>query len=115
LKLVNSLDFSRIEAGRVQANYDPTDLAVYTRELRLRLSLGHCLGHGMEETTNAAGLIADRAKREGEEGLLEVSVAVQEHSLILKKGSFSGEGAAKGLSDGGHAEAQHSLKSWPME
>jgi len=34
LKLVNSLlDFSRIEAGRVQADYVPTDLAVTTREL----------------------------------------------------------------------------------
>lgn len=34
LKLVNSLlDFSRIEAGRVQAAYEPTDLATYTAEL----------------------------------------------------------------------------------
>jgi signal transduction histidine kinase/DNA-binding response OmpR family regulator len=34
LKLVNTLlDFSRIEAGRVQARYRPTDLAVYTAEL----------------------------------------------------------------------------------
>jgi PAS domain S-box-containing protein len=34
LKLVNSLlDFSRIEAGRVQAMYEPTDLASVTREL----------------------------------------------------------------------------------
>jgi signal transduction histidine kinase/CheY-like chemotaxis protein len=34
LKLVNSLlDFSRIEAGRVQANYEPTDLAAFTAEL----------------------------------------------------------------------------------
>jgi signal transduction histidine kinase len=34
LKLVNSLlDFSRIEAGRVQASYAPTDLAEATREL----------------------------------------------------------------------------------
>jgi PAS domain S-box-containing protein len=34
LKLVNSLlDFSRIEAGRVQASYEPTDLATYTTEL----------------------------------------------------------------------------------
>jgi len=34
LKLVNSLlDFSRIEAGRVQASYEPTDLATYTAEL----------------------------------------------------------------------------------
>jgi signal transduction histidine kinase len=34
LKLVNSLlDFSRIEAGRTQASYEPTDLAVYTAEL----------------------------------------------------------------------------------
>lgn len=31
LKLVNSLlDFSRVEAGRLQANYEPTDLAAYT-------------------------------------------------------------------------------------
>jgi PAS domain S-box-containing protein len=34
LKLVNTLlDFSRIEAGRVQAIYEPTDLSVYTTEL----------------------------------------------------------------------------------
>lgn len=34
LRLVNSLlDFSRIEAGRVQAHYEPTDLAALTQEL----------------------------------------------------------------------------------
>jgi signal transduction histidine kinase len=34
LKLVNTLlDFSRTEAGRTQANYQPTDLAAYTVEL----------------------------------------------------------------------------------
>jgi PAS domain S-box-containing protein len=34
LKLVNTLlDFSRIEAGRIQANYKPTDLSIYTTEL----------------------------------------------------------------------------------
>ncbi len=34
LKLVNSLlDFSRIEAGRTQASYEPTDLAALTRDL----------------------------------------------------------------------------------
>ena len=34
LKLVNSLlDFSRIEAGRVQAVYQPTDLAAFTEDL----------------------------------------------------------------------------------
>ena len=34
LRLVNTLlDFSRIEAGRAQARYEPTDLAGYTREL----------------------------------------------------------------------------------
>ncbi|MEH2237692.1 ATP-binding protein [Nostoc sp.] len=34
LKLVNSLlDFSRIEAGRVQASYEPTNLASFTAEL----------------------------------------------------------------------------------
>jgi PAS domain S-box-containing protein len=33
-KLVNTLlDFSRIEAGRVQASYEPTDLAAYTADL----------------------------------------------------------------------------------
>ncbi len=33
-KLVNTLlDFSRIEAGRIQAVYEPTDLATYTTEL----------------------------------------------------------------------------------
>jgi len=34
LKLVNTLlDFSRIEAGRVQASYEPVDLATFTAEL----------------------------------------------------------------------------------
>jgi len=34
LKLVNTLlDFSRIEAGRIQANYEPTDLCALTRDL----------------------------------------------------------------------------------
>ncbi len=34
LKLVNSLlDFARIEAGRVQASFEPTDLAALTRDL----------------------------------------------------------------------------------
>ncbi|HEY0554868.1 MAG TPA: GAF domain-containing sensor histidine kinase, partial [Thermoanaerobaculia bacterium] len=34
LKLVNTLlDFSRIEAGRVQASFEPVDLAAYTAEL----------------------------------------------------------------------------------
>ena len=34
LRLVNTLlDFSRIEAGRAQARYQPTDLAAFTREL----------------------------------------------------------------------------------
>jgi signal transduction histidine kinase len=34
LKLVNTLlDFSRIEAGRTQASYQPTDLGIYTAEL----------------------------------------------------------------------------------
>ncbi len=34
LRLVNTLlDFSRIEAGRVQMVYEPTDLAAYTKEL----------------------------------------------------------------------------------
>jgi len=34
LKLVNTLlDFSRIEAGRIEAVYEPTDLAAYTAEL----------------------------------------------------------------------------------
>src|SRR6185436_8921522 len=34
LKLVNTLlDFSRIEAGRIDASYEPTDLAAFTTEL----------------------------------------------------------------------------------
>ncbi|WGV24166.1 ATP-binding protein [Halotia branconii] len=34
LKLVNTLlDFSRIEADRLEANYEPTDLSIYTAEL----------------------------------------------------------------------------------
>ena len=42
LKLVNTLlDFSRIEAGRVEASYEPTDLAALTAELASELPLGH--------------------------------------------------------------------------
>ena len=34
LKLVNTLlDFSRIEAGRVSASYEPVDLAAFTADL----------------------------------------------------------------------------------
>jgi signal transduction histidine kinase len=34
LRLVNTLlDFSRIEAGRTQASYEPTDLSAFTAEL----------------------------------------------------------------------------------
>ena len=45
LKLVNTLlDFSRIEAGRVQAIYEPTDLAGAHRRARQRLPLGHGAG-----------------------------------------------------------------------
>ena len=34
LKLVNTLlDFSRIEAGRVQAHYELTDIGIFTAEL----------------------------------------------------------------------------------
>ena len=41
LKLVNTLlDFSRIEAGRAQAVYEPTDLAALTARPRERLPLG---------------------------------------------------------------------------
>ena len=41
LKLVNTLlDFSRIEAGRVEASYEPTDLAGVHRRARERLPLG---------------------------------------------------------------------------
>ena len=41
LKLVNTLlDFSRIEAGRIDANYEPTDLARSDRRPRERLPLG---------------------------------------------------------------------------
>ena len=42
LKLVNTLlDFTRIEAGRVEARYEPTDLANYTAEFGERVPLGH--------------------------------------------------------------------------
>ncbi len=42
LKLVNSLlDFARIEAGRVEASYEPTDLAAADRGARERVPLGH--------------------------------------------------------------------------
>ena len=41
LKMVNALlDFSRIEAGRVQAEFEPVDLAVLTSEIGERLPFG---------------------------------------------------------------------------
>ncbi|MES2598314.1 MAG: ATP-binding protein [Verrucomicrobiota bacterium] len=47
LKLVNTLlDFSRIEAGRIQANYEPVDLATLTAEL----------GSGFRSAIEGAGL-----------------------------------------------------------
>ena len=39
LRLVNSLlDFSRIEAGRMQASFEPTDLGVPSAEGRIGVS-----------------------------------------------------------------------------
>ena len=47
LRLVNTLlDFSRIEAGRVRAAYEPTDLAAFTAELASNLPLGAASGPG---------------------------------------------------------------------
>ena len=41
-KLVNTLlDFSRIEAGRIQADYEPTDLARFTEDLASTFPFGH--------------------------------------------------------------------------
>src|SRR5579864_2745963 len=48
LKLVNSLlDFSRIEAGRSQPSYEPTDIAALTRELASNF-LSACQHAGLE-------------------------------------------------------------------
>ncbi len=50
LRLVNTLlDFSRLEAGRIQANYQPTDLARFTQEL----------ASGFRSATEKAGLILE--------------------------------------------------------
>ncbi len=54
LRLVNSLlDFSRIEAGRVEASYQPTDLAALTADL----------ASSFRSATDKAGLASDRSTR----------------------------------------------------
>jgi PAS domain S-box-containing protein len=55
-KLVNTLlDFSRIEAGRVQASYEPTDLASFTAELTSNFRSA-CEKAGLELTVNCPPL-----------------------------------------------------------
>ncbi len=57
LRLVNTLlDFSRIEAGRMQAIYQRTDLAAFTVELAQRVSLGD----GQSRAPTRTGLSEDR-------------------------------------------------------
>jgi PAS domain S-box-containing protein len=56
LKLVNTLlDFSRIEAGRIEANYEPVDLAAYSAELAsvFRSAIEHA---GLKFTVNCPPL-----------------------------------------------------------
>ncbi|MDB4899460.1 MAG: Chemotaxis protein methyltransferase CheR, partial [Gemmatimonadetes bacterium] len=56
LKLVNSLlDFSRIEAGRIQASYEPTDLGMFTTELASGFR-SLCERAGLTLTVDAAPL-----------------------------------------------------------
>ena len=61
-KLVNSLlDFSRIEAGRVEASFQPTDLAALHRRAGLELPLGHARKRGLH--------LDDRLRRAAAAGL----------------------------------------------
>lgn len=56
LKLVNSLlDFARIEAGRAQASYEPTDLSALTRELASNFRSA-CERAGLELVVDCAPL-----------------------------------------------------------
>jgi PAS domain S-box-containing protein len=56
LKLVNTmLDFSRIEAGRVQASYQPTDIAAYSEELASNFRSA-CEKAGLRLTVDCAPL-----------------------------------------------------------
>ena len=56
-KLVNILlDFSRIEAGRVQASYEPTDLAALTGELAERVSLRRSRRRGCSSSSDCQPL-----------------------------------------------------------
>ena len=58
LKLVNTLlDFARIEAGRAQASYEPTDLASFTAELASNFRSA-CERAGLELTVDCAPLAA---------------------------------------------------------
>ena len=68
LKLVNTLlEFSRIEAGRVQAVYEPTDLAGITAELARRFSLGHREG-GPAARCRLPGAFRARVRRSRDVG-----------------------------------------------
>ena len=62
-----------------------------------RSHLGRRLHDGVEQTTNATGLVTDGAEREREERFLEVAMAVEEHPLILKVGSLTRERPLEGF------------------
>ena len=68
LKLVNSLlEFSRIEAGRVQASYVPTDLA------------------GIE----SAGAVGKRASAAGADRLRTFSAGARSHCAVVCRGGLT--------------------------
>ena len=67
----------------------------------MRTPTARCLRHGMEQAADAAGLIADGAKGESEEGFLEIIVTVEEHPLILKIGGNAAARVYKGFPDSG--------------
>src|SRR5205807_3423125 len=62
--------------------------------------LGRRLGDRMKQAADPAGFVTDWAEGEREERLLEISVAVEEHSLIFEIGGLPRERALKRSSDG---------------
>src|SRR5882757_4123523 len=53
----------------------------------------------MKQSTDAARLVPDRAEREGEERLLQIAIAIEEHPLIFQIGSLARQRALERLAD----------------
>ena len=90
LKLVNTLlDFSRVEAGRIRATYEPTDLAPFTRELA-SLFRSACEQAGLSlvvETPDAGDAGLCRSRDVGEDRPQPAVERLQVHASRARSGS----------------------------